>query len=111
VIFQPEHVGYRNRIHGGVISGVLDEAMGWVCYVHSNNFYYTVELTVSYLKPVSPRESFQVLASLDKLKRGFGFTVAVLLDIHGDVVAKASGKFCEVHPDDYEDIYSILDTD
>ena len=54
--FRPEHVGFKQTIHGGLIATVLDEAMVWACGVGAGQFAYSAEMTVRYLKPVRPNE-------------------------------------------------------
>jgi uncharacterized protein (TIGR00369 family) len=48
-----EHQGYPGRIHGGIISSVLDELIGRLLQVNDPNaFAVTIELNVKYRKPV-----------------------------------------------------------
>jgi len=49
----PEHQGYPDRMHGGAISTVLDEAIGRLIQVgEPEMFGVTVELNVKFRKPV-----------------------------------------------------------
>ena len=53
---QPQHQGYPGRMHGGVITGILDETIGRaVNYNEGDNptaWGVTAELTVRFRKPV-----------------------------------------------------------
>lgn len=39
------------RIHGGVVSAMLDQAMGLLCFAVTHRVLPTVELQISYLRP------------------------------------------------------------
>ena len=53
---RPEHVGFTETIHGGLIATVLDEAMVWVVGVRTKRFSYCAELNVRFLQPARPHE-------------------------------------------------------
>jgi acyl-coenzyme A thioesterase PaaI-like protein len=93
--FRPEHVGFRNTIHGGLISTVLDEVMVWACGVVARKFSYCAELTVRFRKPVLPGHDVLAQAELTEDKRGRLFLArGVLRDPSGpDVYAEATGKY------------------
>ena len=46
-----DYTGFLDRTHGGIISSVLDEAMGWATAIRWNRFTYTVELKVRFRQP------------------------------------------------------------
>lgn len=47
----PEHEGFAGVTHGGIISAVLDEAMGWVVFARGI-WAVTGKLAVSFRRPV-----------------------------------------------------------
>lgn len=53
---QPHHQGYPNRMHGGVITGILDETIGRAVNIGEgedpSTWGVTAELTVRFRKPV-----------------------------------------------------------
>src|ERR1700733_12861830 len=60
---KPEHIGFKQTIHGGIIATVLDEIMVWACSVQTKRFAYCAELNVRFLSPLRPGE--EVLASAE----------------------------------------------
>ena len=44
--------GYENIVHGGVVSALLDELLGWPIVLQTGRMAYTAELTVRFVKPV-----------------------------------------------------------
>ncbi len=48
--FTPEdrHTGYAGRLHGGLVSALLDEAMAWACAVERRTYCVTGELRVRF---------------------------------------------------------------
>jgi acyl-coenzyme A thioesterase PaaI-like protein len=42
------HTGYAGRMHGGLVSALLDEAMAWACAVDRGTYCVTGELKVRF---------------------------------------------------------------
>src|SRR6185436_143631 len=51
---KPEHVGFQQVVHGGILSTLLDEIMVWACAVQTKRFGFCAELSVRFLKPAEP---------------------------------------------------------
>jgi len=60
---RPEHVGFKETMHGGLISTVLDEAMVWVIGVRTKRFSYCAELNVRFVQPARPNEELKPVPS------------------------------------------------
>jgi uncharacterized protein (TIGR00369 family) len=89
-----EHVGFREVIHGGIISTLLDEIMVWACVVQAKRFAYCAELNVRFLKPARPGEETICTAELVENRRGKVLSAsAELKNLAGEVLAKATGKY------------------
>ena len=94
---RPENVGFRETIHGGLISTVLDEAMVWAVGVRTKRFAYCAELTVRFLQPARPHEELMVVAELVDNRRNKLFQAkAELQNPRGAVHATATGKYLPV---------------
>jgi len=49
----PDHLcGWSNLVHGGVISTMLDEAMGWAALIILKKLVVSKSITVKFLKPI-----------------------------------------------------------
>ena len=51
--------GYDGLVHGGIVSTLLDEAMGWAILELAGRFAVTRSLTVEFRRPVSDRSPSQ----------------------------------------------------
>ncbi|WP_317423150.1 hotdog fold domain-containing protein [uncultured Acidaminococcus sp.] len=89
---QPVHQSYDGRMHGGLISTLLDETMGNYPYMYEHKVAYTARLEVRFRQPVRIGERIHVIT---KVKRRKG----QLLEMTGQVIredktvaAEADGK-------------------
>lgn len=64
----PEHQSYDGRMHGGLISTLLDETMGNYSYLQEKKIVYTAKMTVRFRQPVLIGELIKVVATVEKRK-------------------------------------------
>ncbi len=93
VRFKEHHIGFENRVHGGIITGILDEAMGWACTVKTKRMYFTVELKVRFKRAVEPFKDYLVVAYHTGEKHGICSAKGELKEKNGKVVAYAQGSY------------------
>ncbi|MDO8847224.1 MAG: PaaI family thioesterase [Coriobacteriia bacterium] len=95
-VFRPrtEHQGYPGRLHGGLASTILDEAIGRAINLTDPSAWgVTVELTVRYRKPVPLDGDVVAHARITKDSgRLFEGTGEILLD-DGTVAVEARGRY------------------
>jgi len=104
---RPEHVGFRETIHGGLISTVLDEAMVWAIGVRTKRFAYCAELNVRFFQPARPHEELMVVAELVNNRRNKLFQAkAELQSPQGGVHAASTGKYLPVKEDHLAEMLS-----
>ena len=99
-IFKPmeEHQGYPGRLHGGVISAVLDETIGRAILINYEEdvWFVTVEFDVRFKKPVPLDREVKVRARLTKeTSRIYEGTGGILLE-NGGVAAEGYGKYMKL---------------
>ena len=94
--FRPEYAGFRNTVHGGILSTALDEVMAWVCGVAAHQFAYCAELNVRFLRPVVPEEDVLGVGELVENRRGRLFSCRAELLQAGVRCAEATGKYLPV---------------
>ncbi len=96
----PEHAGFQNTVHGGIIATVLDEAMVWACGVAAGRFTYCAELTVRYRKTLAPGQDVRLVGRLTANRKNRLFEAqAELINSEGEVLASGAGKYLPV-PDE-----------
>jgi len=99
-IFKPieEHQGYPGRLHGGIISAILDETIGRSILINYEEdvWFVTVEFNARFKKPVPLDEEVKARARLTKeTSRIYEGTGEILLE-NGEVAAEGSGKYMKL---------------
>jgi uncharacterized protein (TIGR00369 family) len=91
------HQSYPGRLHGGVVSAVLDETIGRaINLTDADAFGVTVDLSVRFRKPVPLDREIRVVARLTKTSsRLFEGTGEIVLE-DGTVAAEASGRYMKL---------------
>lgn len=94
---RPEHVGFKDTVHGGLIAALLDEVMVWVCGVRTGQFAYCAELTVRYRRPARPGRDLVASAKLVTNRQNRVLEAqATLHDGPALLLATATGKYIPV---------------
>jgi uncharacterized protein (TIGR00369 family) len=97
----PGHLcGWQNLVHGGVLSTMLDEIMGW-CAIHLlKRFTLTKSIEVRFLKPVFVQEPLKVEANvLDVRNNREALAEGHVMNAAGEVCARSSGIFALFSPE------------
>jgi acyl-coenzyme A thioesterase PaaI-like protein len=106
------HQGYDGLLHGGVVTALLDEAMGWAIF-HQGVWGITARISVTFRQPVPIGEDLRVIGEIGRDRgrvietRG---TVERALD--GAVLAEAEATFLRMPEDrrhELEERYSGTD--
>jgi uncharacterized protein (TIGR00369 family) len=98
-IFQPleAHQGYPGRLHGGVASAILDEAIGRaINLLHPDAWGVTAELTVRFKRPVPLDSELRAIARVTKDSRRLYEGTAEIVLADGTVAVEASGKYVKM---------------
>ena len=100
-----KHISYEGLIHGGILSALLDECLGWAVAIKEKQMVVTGELTIRFNIPVPVNKKivikgFSAVNQSDDKKYKVG--VGQIVDKEKNVYATAEGKFFPM-PDDYED--------
>lgn len=92
-----EHQSYPNRMHGGMISALLDEVIGRaINLVEPDAFGVTTELNVKFKKPVPLNEEIKVVGRLTKNTRLIFQAEGFIEDRHGTILATATGTYVKM---------------
>ena len=85
-----EHQGYPGYVHGGLVSTLLDEAMGWATYAN-NVWALTGKLELRMRAIVPTGEPLQVRGRIQRDRGRTLDVVAELRDADGKLLAEAQG--------------------
>jgi uncharacterized protein (TIGR00369 family) len=102
-VFRPreEHQSYPGRLHGGIVSAILDETIGRAINVADTHTWgVTVEFTVRFRKPVPLDREVKAVGRITRdSSRIFEGTGEILLD-DGTVAAEARGRYIKLPIED-----------
>ena len=85
---------FPNITHGGILSSILDEAMGWSAFIFSDieTFLFTRELTVTYKRNAPIGEPLLLIAEFVGAERGGMFsTKGKIVDMDGKIITASKG--------------------
>ncbi|MEO0293166.1 MAG: PaaI family thioesterase [candidate division WOR-3 bacterium] len=99
-IFKPkeEHQGYPERLHGGIITAIIDETIGRTIFMNSKEdvWFLTLEINVNFKKPVPLNEEIRTIAWLTKeTSRTYEGQGKIVLS-NGKVAAVGYGKYMKI---------------
>jgi uncharacterized protein (TIGR00369 family) len=91
------HQSYPGRVHGGVISAVLDETIGRAVQIaNPDMFGVTIELNVRFRKPVPLNEPLRIIAEITKHTSRLFAGEGKLLLADGSVAAEATARYLQM---------------
>jgi len=92
-----EHQSYPNRMHGGMISALLDEVIGRAINIpEPEAFGVTTELNVKYKKPVPLNEELRVVGKLTKNTRLVFQAAGFIEDKNGNILATGTATYVKM---------------
>ena len=93
--FTPDaaQTGYEDIVHGGVISALLDELLGWPVALQTGRLAYTAELTVRFVRPIKTGRTYLATANPGTDRGRYWEGKGDIRDEDGVVYAKARGKY------------------
>jgi acyl-coenzyme A thioesterase PaaI-like protein len=92
---QQEHQGFPGYMHGGLVTTLMDEAMGW-CTVFQQIWAVTARMNVRFREPVPLFQPATVSARIDKDRRRWVTVKAEVRSQEGEILAEAEGIFMRV---------------
>lgn len=100
--------GYLGVVHGGVISTLLDEAMGWAPTLVLKRMFVTAELTVRYLKPFPVERAMLIEAWPEKVSRRMALVLGEVRDEAKQLYASAKGKYLPMSEEETRKVDELL---
>lgn len=85
------YCGWSNFVHGGIISTMLDEAIGWACLIIERKLLLSKNIAVDFLIPIFVDQPIRVEGSVLEIKdQRKGVMNAFIYNEKNDVCAKAT---------------------
>jgi acyl-coenzyme A thioesterase PaaI-like protein len=95
-VFRPRvgHQGYPGRMHGGLVSAILDETIGRAVSIsEAQTWGVTIEFTIKFRAPVPLDREVKAIGRITRdSRRIFEGTGEIVLD-DGTIAAEAQGKY------------------
>jgi len=104
----PRFEGYPGHVHGGVVTALLDETIGWACSVEAHRMFYTAEITVRFRHPVPGGEEIVIIGRCVKLHRRLAEAEGHIEDRDGKVLVTARGRYFPLPMDQHLAIIPML---
>lgn len=97
VCFKKEHQSYPGRVHGGMISALLDELVGRAIWVYDPNMWgVTMNLSVKFRKPVPYDTELKAVGRIDNQTSRTFLGSGEILDSEGNVLAQANATYMKL---------------
>jgi acyl-coenzyme A thioesterase PaaI-like protein len=98
-----ENEGFNGIAHGGIITTVLDEVMGWAVY-HQQIWAVTGKLSVGFRRPVVVGEPTRATARITEVRgRKIQLTAELRRLSDGELLADSEAVFIKVSPERAEE--------
>jgi len=102
------HTGYRGIVHGGILSALLDETMGWAPCVRHGRFCLSAELQIRFLKPAPLGRKLIVTGEVVGGNRRLWEARGDIRDENGTVYAQGTGKYVPLSAEETAQVCDVL---
>jgi uncharacterized protein (TIGR00369 family) len=106
-----DHCGYNDRVHGGVLATLLDEAMGWAPSVVRGRFCVAAEICIRYLKPLPIGHAVTVRGEMTTDRGRIWETRGEISDDAGVIYARGTGKYVPLSEEQTQAVMDYLAVD
>lgn len=103
-----QHLGFPGKVHGGLVSLLMDEAMAWACAVAARSFCTTGELRIKLRDSVPPDRELILAAFVIRVWGKLLRAQAELCLPEGRCLAVATASFAALPPDESQALYRKL---
>ncbi|HEY6957860.1 MAG TPA: PaaI family thioesterase [Candidatus Limnocylindria bacterium] len=87
-----EHTGYDGLVHGGIVTALLDETMGWAIF-HQGIWGVTARIAVVFRQPVTVDSELRITGAVTKETRRAIETHGEVRGPAGELLAEADATF------------------
>lgn len=96
-----QYQGYPGIVHGGIVTSIMDEAVGRVFMIDDHNrFMYTAKLTSRFRQPVPIEQPLRITAQIVKDRGRIGESKAQLYNQEGKLLAEVEALLVSL-PDEF----------
>lgn len=100
VTLPPSLMGWNGIAHGGIVSTLLDEIMGWSAIFFTHKLILTKSMTITYHKPVMVNDPLHVEGHVhEKLSNREAVMKGALYNGKGELCTSSVGNFALLAPE------------
>ncbi len=109
IVRVPDHMrGWRNIVHGGVLSTICDEIMAWAAIHLLKRFILTKTMTTSFLQPVTTGSRLEAFGYIkEQIDERNAVMAGEIYTEEGTLCAKSAGEFVLFTPDNFKKLNII----
>ncbi len=104
-----KYQGYDGVMHGGIVSGILDEVMWWALFMETRLITATSKIEVEFRRPIICGEAYRAKGQALRSAHGTYIVSGLIEDAPGRACAKARGFYRKTKGFTIEDITGHLD--
>jgi uncharacterized protein (TIGR00369 family) len=108
VPFSEDMCGFKGIVHGGILTAVLDEAMGWAAACNSGRMCVAAELKIRFVRSVLAGENVLVVARMERDRRRIIEASGEITSPDGEVLVRGFGKFMPLDTEQAREVDSYL---
>ena len=105
------HEGYMGVCHGGVLTALLEEAMGWAPSWHNKWFTVAVEINIRFLKPVPIGKMVIATARATRTHGRLWEAEGEIVGQDGTIYVKGRGRYYPLKPEQVLTVLNYLSYD
>lgn len=93
--YEPDgyQTGYDGVVHGGVVSAIMDELLGWSISFKNEILAVTAELSIRFQKPVTVGKTYTAIAKVENGQGRLWKASGIIKDDDGKIYVKAEGRY------------------
>lgn len=112
IVTVPDHLrGWRNLVHGGVLSTICDEIMAWAAIHLLKRFILTKTINTTFLKPVTIGSRLEAFGYIkEQINDRTAIMAGKIYNEKGQLCTKSTGEFALFTPEKFKTL-DILPTD
>lgn len=103
--------GFKGIVHGGVLSTLLDETMGWAPAYLKRRFCYAAELRIRFLRPAPAGEPLVITGRMKADRGRVWETEGEVRGVDGTLYARGWGKYMPMTQEQTREVIGYLHFD
>jgi len=101
--------GYDGMLHGGIVTGILDEVMWWTLFMETKKVCATWKIEAEFKRPVLCGKAYRAAGHLVRATHNTYYLDGIIEDEYGKLCAQGNASFRKTRGFTMEDITRHLD--